>query len=141
MQPTAQEVEEVRGLKRAQLHPALWYLTLRGADAFRAVHGRVPGVGGAAGDAEALWERVQQVAGELGLRLPPPPIFSLEHAREVCRAGGGEPHCTASFIGGLASQEALKVIVGQFVPSNFVVWSSVGGYAWQAYPGGRLEGY
>lgn len=35
---------------------------------------------------------------------------------EVVRCGAGEIHCVASFMGGIASQEAIKLITRQFVP-------------------------
>jgi hypothetical protein len=56
----------------------------------------------------------------------------------VCRCAGSEPHCTAAFLGGQASQEALKLLTGQFIPAQFAVWGGVGGLAWTVYP--RVEG-
>ena len=38
-------------------------------------------------------------------------------AWEVVRSQGGEIHAVASVVGGIASQEAIKLITGQFVPS------------------------
>ncbi len=35
---------------------------------------------------------------------------------EVVRCGGGELHCIAAVMGGIASQEAIKLITRQFVP-------------------------
>ena len=35
-----------------------------------------------------------------------------------CRYGSLEPHSIASFVGGTAAQEVIKVITGQFVPFN-----------------------
>ena len=37
-------------------------------------------------------------------------------AGEMCRFGAGELHCVAAVMGGLASQEAIKLITRQFVP-------------------------
>lgn len=37
---------------------------------------------------------------------------------EFCRYGGGELHSVASYIGGVASQEVIKVITHQYVPIN-----------------------
>ena len=39
-------------------------------------------------------------------------------AWEVVRSQGGEIHAVASVVGGVASQEAIKLITGQFVPSH-----------------------
>lgn len=33
---------------------------------------------------------------------------------EVCRFGAGEIHCVASIVGGIASQEAIKVVILSF---------------------------
>jgi len=37
---------------------------------------------------------------------------------EICRYGGSEIHAIASFIGGVAAQEAIKLITHQYVPLN-----------------------
>ena len=34
----------------------------------------------------------------------------------MCRFGAGELHCVAAVMGGLAAQEAIKLISRQFVP-------------------------
>ena len=44
--------------------------------------------------------------------------FLEQLAWEVVRAQGGEIHAVASVVGGIASQEAIKLITGQFVPSH-----------------------
>lgn len=38
--------------------------------------------------------------------------------QEMCRFGGSEIHSVAAFVGGVAAQEAIKLITGQFVPIN-----------------------
>ena len=35
---------------------------------------------------------------------------------EVCRFGAGELHCVAAIMGGIAAQEAIKLLTRQFVP-------------------------
>ncbi len=35
---------------------------------------------------------------------------------EMCRFGGTELHCIAAVMGGVASQEAIKLLTRQFVP-------------------------
>lgn len=35
---------------------------------------------------------------------------------EMCRFGAAELHCVAAVVGGIASQEAIKLITHQFVP-------------------------
>ena len=34
----------------------------------------------------------------------------------MCRFGGGELHCVAAIVGGMAAQEAIKLITRQLVP-------------------------
>jgi len=41
-----------------------------------------------------------------------------KYAQELVRFGGSELHTIASFIGGLASQEIIKVITHQYLPLN-----------------------
>lgn len=38
------------------------------------------------------------------------------HAKEITRYGGGELHNVSALLGGVASQEAVKIITGQYVP-------------------------
>ena len=35
---------------------------------------------------------------------------------EMCRFGAAELHCVAAVVGGIAAQEAIKLITHQFVP-------------------------
>jgi amyloid beta precursor protein binding protein 1 len=35
---------------------------------------------------------------------------------ECARAGGGEMHAVAAVVGGVGSQEVIKLVTGQFVP-------------------------
>lgn len=46
--------------------------------------------------------------------------------REVWRGKGGELHNTASLVGGLVSQEIIKILTRQYVPvENLVVWDGI----------------
>jgi amyloid beta precursor protein binding protein 1 len=50
---------------------------------------------------------------------PAAATFKLEaYARELVRGGGCELHVISAFIGGIASQEAVKVITHQYIPLN-----------------------
>ena len=40
----------------------------------------------------------------------------INAAGEMCRFGGGELHCVAATVGGMAAQEAIKLITRQLVP-------------------------
>lgn len=47
-------------------------------------------------------------------------------AGEICRFGAGELHCVGSVMGGLAAQEAIKLITRQFVPvAGTLVYNSM----------------
>jgi len=41
-----------------------------------------------------------------------------DYVQEMCRFGGCELHTVAAFMGGVAAQEVIKVVTGQFVPIN-----------------------
>jgi NEDD8-activating enzyme E1 regulatory subunit len=45
-----------------------------------------------------------------------PSSIADDLVHEMCRFGAGELHCVAAVIGGIASQEAIKLITKQFVP-------------------------
>ncbi len=47
-------------------------------------------------------------------------------AAEVCRFGGAQLHCMGAIMGGIASQEAIKLITGQFVPlSGVLIYNAI----------------
>ena len=41
-----------------------------------------------------------------------------KYAKELARYANAEIHTIASIVGGVASQEAVKIITGQYVPLN-----------------------
>lgn len=45
-------------------------------------------------------------------------VISDDYVTEFCRYGGGEIHSVAAFLGGVASQEVIKLITHQFIPFN-----------------------
>ena len=45
-------------------------------------------------------------------------IISDDLYMEMCRFGAGEMHVVASIVGGMASQEAIKIITRQFTPAH-----------------------
>ncbi|KAG5188200.1 NEDD8 activating enzyme E1 subunit 1 [Tribonema minus] len=107
--------------------PICWYLALRAADRFQAKRGRWPGETAAtiALDNQAVWAELQALVKELGVGKGP---LGLAHAREVVRAGASEVHCVASVVGGIASQEAVKVVTRQYAPlDNTAVYNGVAG--------------
>lgn len=56
----------------------------------------------------------------------PPGIVRDDCIVELCRYGGAELHSVAAFMGGVASQEVVKVLTHQFVPlNNTLIYSAV----------------
>ena len=50
------------------------------------------------------------------------------HAREICRYGGEETHVLGAILGGIASQEAVKLLTHQYVCiNNTFVYNGVAG--------------
>lgn len=45
-------------------------------------------------------------------------VITLDHAREVTRYGGVELHNISSMMGGIAAQEAVKMITNIYSPLN-----------------------
>ena len=45
-------------------------------------------------------------------------MISKDHALEITRVGACEIHNIAALIGGIASQEIVKIITKQYVPMN-----------------------
>jgi len=95
-------------------HPAL-YVLLRAVDHFSATYNRFPGVFD--GELEEDVSRLKALAvgilndmGGGGVTVPEDLVC------EVCRFGAGEIHCVASIVGGIASQESIKLLTGQFTP-------------------------
>ncbi|OQR80791.1 SUMO-activating enzyme (SAE) [Achlya hypogyna] len=97
--------------------PLIWYFMLRAVHRFIAEFGKYPGVhDGPELEQDAKWllEAAQAIAPE------PFPVawLTLDHAREVCRYAEAEVHNVAAVLGGIAAQEAVKIITNQFTPIN-----------------------
>lgn len=92
-----------------------FYVLLRAVDHFATSYNRYPGVFD-----EELDEDVSRLKtigvgllndmGCVGANL------SEDLISEMCRFGASELHCVAAFVGGIASQEVIKLITKQFVP-------------------------
>ena len=117
----------------AKQKPMIWYLMLRAFDRFTVVHGRNPGclVSGdaaLASDAAELLRVVGDIFQELGLGQVPFQLISASHAKEIVRSGGGEMHTMAAIMGGVAAQEAVKILTGLFIPlDNTFICNGISG--------------
>uniref|UniRef100_A0A8C7HHA3 NEDD8-activating enzyme E1 regulatory subunit n=1 Tax=Oncorhynchus kisutch TaxID=8019 RepID=A0A8C7HHA3_ONCKI len=92
------------------------YLMLRSVDRFYQQHSRYPGVYNyqVEEDISKLKLCVNSLLQEYGLNVS----VKDDYIHEFCRYGAAEPHTVASFLGGSAAQEAIKLITRQFVPFN-----------------------
>uniref|UniRef100_A0A7S2E762 NEDD8-activating enzyme E1 regulatory subunit n=1 Tax=Trieres chinensis TaxID=1514140 RepID=A0A7S2E762_TRICV len=119
--------------------PLLWHVALRACDVFRRNHGRYPGSDGRTtaldSDATEVQGIIGRVAKSMGLAdtdLIKSTLLSGErkHAREVVRYNNAEIHNVAAVVGGVASQEAVKLITGQYVPlDDTYVYNGIAGIA------------
>jgi len=94
-----------------------WYITFRAVDAFYNEHKRLPGDTHAsvANDNKTLGKFVRSVLDGMGLKDIP---VDDRYPQEMVRYGGGEIHPVGALVGGVASQEIIKLIVHQFTPMN-----------------------
>ncbi|KAG8437604.1 hypothetical protein GDO86_008350 [Hymenochirus boettgeri] len=92
------------------------YLMLRAVDRFEKQLGRYPGIYNyqIEGDIGKLKSCLNGLLQEYNLSL----TVKDDYIQEFCRYGAAEPHTIASFLGGAAAQEAIKIITRQFVIFN-----------------------
>ena len=118
--------------------PILWYMGLRACQVFCQQNGRYPGCIEACGEddnKEALEVDASSLLDILNEKILPgyqlasstsdgeedtPMSGTNMHkiCQELTRYGNAEVHTVASVVGGVASQEAVKIITGQYVPVN-----------------------
>lgn len=118
--------------------PLLWYIGLRACRLFHLEYGRYPGVLDNDTDDDSddweldidlLHEKLMQVCHDMQLtdcELIQQTILTTnpdnQHrnniATELTRYANAEIHTIASIVGGVASQEAVKLITGQYTPLN-----------------------
>mmetsp|Transcript_32449 Transcript_32449/g.52558 ORF Transcript_32449/g.52558 Transcript_32449/m.52558 type:complete len:528 (-) Transcript_32449:23-1606(-) len=93
------------------------YILLRAADRFYAAHNRYPGSFENDLDSDIALFRpfVMSILAKFALSSNP----SLDdHMAELCRFGASELHTIGAFLGGVAAQEAIKILSKQFIPLN-----------------------
>eukprot|EP00735_Rhodelphis_limneticus_P003914 TRINITY_DN15455_c0_g1::TRINITY_DN15455_c0_g1_i1::g.30439::m.30439 TRINITY_DN15455_c0_g1::TRINITY_DN15455_c0_g1_i1::g.30439 ORF type:complete len:529 (+),score=98.44,sp/Q8VBW6/ULA1_MOUSE/47.86/2e-178,ThiF/PF00899.16/1.3e-09,ThiF/PF00899.16/8.6e+03,DUF4404/PF14357.1/0.91,DUF4404/PF14357.1/6.3e+03 TRINITY_DN15455_c0_g1_i1:109-1695(+) len=106
---------------------AVWYILMRAAKRFHDQRGRYPGIldQEMEEDIAPLKAEVSNVLTELGASNG---LVSDDCVMEMCRFGASELHTIAAFIGGVAAQEATKLITSQFVPLEGVfVFNGISG--------------
>eukprot|EP00927_Polykrikos_kofoidii_P029295 TRINITY_DN25353_c0_g4_i1.p1 TRINITY_DN25353_c0_g4~~TRINITY_DN25353_c0_g4_i1.p1 ORF type:complete len:525 (+),score=96.20 TRINITY_DN25353_c0_g4_i1:130-1704(+) len=97
-----------------------WYIALRAAERFREEHGHLPGAL-CADDAETTLSAESSSLAQAAAKVVE--SYKVEGVSadpkmldEIVRCGGSELHMTSSVLGGMASQEAVKLITKQFSP-------------------------
>ncbi|KAG8642292.1 hypothetical protein MANES_12G066600v8 [Manihot esculenta] len=92
-----------------------FYILLRAVDRFAANYNSFPGQfdGAMDEDISRLKTTAVSLLSDLGCNGSP---LTEDLINEMCRFGASELHAVAAFIGGIASQEVIKLITRQFVP-------------------------
>lgn len=94
-----------------------WYVAMRAAQAFREKYGRWAGDCEDADveqDQKLIVAEVTALAEAFGVTLEDVD----KKAEELVRYGSAVLHATCSVVGGVAGQEAVKMLTGQFTPLN-----------------------
>jgi len=112
--------------------PFLWYIALKAVDHFYEEHGHYPGNDSRQlaldSDAKSVQKYIHEICKQLNLEendlvastllCPADGDLALAFAKEMTRYHNAEIHNTASVVGGVASQEAVKLITAQYVPMD-----------------------
>jgi len=93
-----------------------WFVALRAADRFYTAHGRYPGNEDKQieGDLPVLKKITEDMLREIHVATD----LDERFLGEIIRFGNSELHPIASLIGGVASQEVIKLVTHQYVPLN-----------------------
>jgi amyloid beta precursor protein binding protein 1 len=113
----------MEGDARPEHLPMLWYLAFRACQLFFKKEGRYPGVlDDYEQDVSLLQSCIESVVQTYKLQendlVKATLLKNQDYAIELTRYGNAEIHSIASVIGGVGSQEAVKIITGQYVPFN-----------------------
>jgi amyloid beta precursor protein binding protein 1 len=113
----------MEGDERPEHLPMLWYLAFRACQLFFKKEGRYPGVlDDYEQDVSLLQSCIESVVQTYKLQendlVKATLLKNQDYAIELTRYGNAEIHSIASVIGGVGSQEAVKIITGQYVPFN-----------------------
>ncbi|KAJ4866388.1 NEDD8-activating enzyme E1 regulatory subunit [Raphanus sativus] len=92
-----------------------FYVLLRAVDRFTANYNKFPGQfdGGMDEDISRLKTTALSLLADLGCNGS---VLPDDLINEMCRFGASELHVVAAFVGGIASQEVIKLVTKQFVP-------------------------
>ncbi|XP_039131097.1 NEDD8-activating enzyme E1 regulatory subunit AXR1-like [Dioscorea cayenensis subsp. rotundata] len=93
-----------------------FYILLRAVDRFAANYNRFPGMFDGDMDEDISWLKTIAVGMLNDLGCHGSAIIPEDLINEMCRFGGAELHAVAALIGGIASEEVIKLVTKQFVP-------------------------
>jgi amyloid beta precursor protein binding protein 1 len=95
---------------------AVFYILLRAADRFFTLNNRFPGTSSDSFESDSVAFRAlfSALVKEFGIELD----NADDKVSEILRAGGVQLPNIAAIIGGIASQEIIKLITNQYVPLN-----------------------
>ncbi|MCO5573961.1 hypothetical protein L7F22_027739 [Adiantum nelumboides] len=124
--PVGEEKERTSKVAIARLNchcNATFYVLLRGVDHFASTYNRYPGVFDDELEEDAM--KLKALSTMLLNKMigagSGAAVLSDDLVSEMCRFGASEIHTVASIIGGIASQEAIKLLTRQFTPLSGVL--------------------
>ncbi|XP_018015689.1 NEDD8-activating enzyme E1 regulatory subunit [Hyalella azteca] len=98
----------------------VWYVLLRAADVFHSEFRCWPGYHDHQVEADIVRLKVcvNRLLSEWGGGSAPVFTVKDDHIHEMCRYGAAQIHSVASYVGGCAAHEIIKLITAQYVPLN-----------------------
>ena len=107
------------GLEDSENNNIMYYYALRGVEAFYDTYKRYPGEVDeeVEDDVSLLKTCVTNLMQDSGVMAGPLNV-KAEIVQEMCRFGNSEPHSMAAFMGGVGSQEVIKILTHQYIPVN-----------------------
>jgi amyloid beta precursor protein binding protein 1 len=116
--------------------PLLWYLVVRACEMFQVDHHLYPGCDSRSlslqADTEEVWRKLRCIITNLGLQDIEliQDHLTKDHVAQAVSWYNAEIHNVASIIGGVASEEAVKLITHQYVPlDNTYVFNGIASMA------------
>jgi len=132
--PLGQLTEKLGSWDAADANSA-WVVLFHVCDAFHAAHGHFPGSnpGSYTEDVALVKEQFNKKVTELQIgdaisawKTAHPETDIDDLLNELCRFGNSQLHPVAAVMGGIVSQEVLKVVTEQFLPlNNFVLYNAI----------------
>ncbi|RLN38447.1 hypothetical protein BBJ28_00002059 [Nothophytophthora sp. Chile5] len=116
----------------AEQSPLIWYFMLRAVGAFVSEFKRYPGSEDATASQDGAWLVARAKALSAGNDIAD--WITTNHALEMTRSCEVELHNVAALMGGVAAQEAVKLVTHQFEPLNHTyIFNGIAGVA-ATYP-------